>query len=227
MTGRRPRAALFGGTFDPFHHAHLRMAVEAREALGLDRVVLLPARQPPHKPSRPVSDAAHRLAMTRAATAGLPGFEVSDLELRRPGPSYSVDTVSAFRDAAPGTDVCFLMGADSFAEIATWHRYRELLALCDVVLLPRSGPPAEPAAPEGVRVDKMTPHCYSWTGSAYRLPGGTRLLCPALPALDISSSAVREKVRAGKCIRGLVAPEVERYITENRLYTEPATGGRP
>lgn len=224
MPPPRPSAALFGGTFDPFHTGHLRMAIEVKEAFSLPRIVFLPARHPPHKPEQPVSDAAQRLAMTAAAVRGIPGFEVSDLELRREGPSYSLDTVLSFRQAEPGVDWLFVMGADSFAEISTWHRYRELLAACDFILLPRPGTAAKPSPPEGLRIEKEKPHCYSWNGDCYLLPGGRKLYCPAFPALDISSRGIREKVACGKSIRGLVPPEVEKHIAGNRLYTRPGEG---
>jgi nicotinate-nucleotide adenylyltransferase len=203
------------------------MAIEVKEALGLPRMVLLPAREPPHKPKEPVSGAGHRIAMVSRATAGLPGFEVSDREIRREGPSYSLTTVQEFRRAEPEVDWAFVMGADSFEEISTWHRYEELLAACHVVLLPRPGMPTHPAPPAGLRIEKEEPHCYSWKGESYHLPGGRRLYCPALPALDISSSSIREKVRSGKCIRGLVPPEVEEYIATHRLYIGTEEEGRP
>lgn len=220
METGRTRAALFGGTFDPFHTGHLRMAIELKEALGLARVVLLPARRPPHKPQRPLSAPEHRLAMTAAGVSGVPGLLVSDAEIRREGPSYSLDTVLGFREAEPDVGWIFALGADSFAEISTWHRYRDLLAACDFALLPRRGTPPDPPPP-GVPVEKEEPHCYSWKGVTYRLPGGRRLFCPSMPALDISASAIREKVREGLCIRGLVPPEVERYIAGTGLYRGP------
>ena len=219
--------ALFGGTFDPFHNGHLRMAVEVKETLAVSRVVLYPARRPHHKPKRLVSEAGHRLAMAAAGAAGLPGIEVSDIEIRQDGPSYSLLTVTLVRQVDPGAHILFVLGADSFSELSTWHRYEEFLASCDFVLLPRSGAETEPVPPEGVRIEKEEPHCYSWVGKSYRLPGGRRLFCPSLPTLDISSSSIREKVRTGKCIRGLVPPEVERYISENSLYAGCAEERRP
>jgi nicotinate-nucleotide adenylyltransferase len=227
----RARAALFGGTFDPFHNGHLRMAVEIRERLGLSRVVLLPARQPPHKPEQPVSDARHRLAMTAASVAGLPGIEVSDLELRREGPSYSLHTVLEFQRAEPDAEFLFMIGADAFAEVTTWHRYEELLSSCDFILLPRPGTAPEAAFPAELRmkIEKEEAHCYSWIEMehVYRLPGGRRLFCPTLPALDISSRAIREKVLEGKIIRGLVPPEAERYIMAHGLYAPRGKEERP
>ena len=227
MDAKRPSSALFGGTFDPFHNGHLRMAIEVKEALTLSRVVLLPAHHPPHKPRQPVSGAEHRLAMVSAAIAGLSGFEVSDREIRHEGPSYSLTTVREFCRAEPGVDWAFVMGADSFGEISTWHRYEELLTACDFVLLPRHGTPRKPVPPGGMRIEKEDPHCYSWTGESYRLPGGRMLYCPALPALDISSRSIREKVRSGHCLRGLVPPEVEHYIAKHGLYLGTGEEERP
>ena len=227
MVPQRTPVALFGGTFDPFHNGHLRMAIEVREILGLPRVVLFPCHHPPHKPGRPVSASSHRLAMVAAGTAGLPGLEASDIEIRREGLSYSLRTVREFLREEPGSDPLFVMGADSFAEVATWHRYEELLGSCDFVLLPRPGAALDPVPPAGIRIEKEAPGCYSWNGSGYRLQGGRRLLCPSLPVLDISSSSIREKVRTGRCIRGLVPPEVERYIYDHGLYAEPGEEKRP
>lgn len=227
MEPSRTAAALFGGTFDPFHNGHLRMALEVKEALRLPRVVLLPSHQPPHKPKQPLTDAKHRLAMVAAGVAGLPGMEGSDLEIRRGGESYSLLTVMDFQRAEPSTEFLFVIGADAFTEIPTWYRYKELLQSCDFILLPRGGAEGGPVAPAGVHIEKEEPHCYSWEGESYRIPGGRRLFCPSLPALEISSSSIREKVRKGKCIRGLVPPEVERYIFEHGLYLEPGEGRQP
>jgi len=203
------------------------MAIEVKEALTFSRVVFLPAHHPPHKPRQPVSGTEHRLAMVSAAIAGLSGFEVSDREIRHEGPSYSLTTVREFCRAESGVDWAFVMGADSFGEISTWHRYEELLTACDFVLLPRHGTPRKPVAPGGMRIEKEDPHCYSWTGESYRLPGGRMLYCPALPTLDISSRSIREKVRSGHCLRGLVPPEVEHYIAEHGLYIGTGEEGRP
>jgi nicotinate-nucleotide adenylyltransferase len=223
----RTSVALFGGTFDPFHNGHLRMAIEVKETLAVSRMVLFPAHHPPHKPRQPVSEARHRLAMVAAGAAGLPGIEVSDIEIRREGPSYSLLTVLSFRRSEPDAQILFVMGADSFSEVSTWHRYEELLSACDFVLLPRPGARTDPAPPAGLRLEKEDPHCYSWVGKSYRLPGGRRLFCPSLPTLDISSSAIREKVRTGKCIRGLLPAEVERYLSDNGLYLDRGEEKRP
>lgn len=216
--------AIYGGTFDPFHNGHLRMAVEVRESLGLPVLYLVPSARPPHKPHLPVSPAEHRLAMSRAAIDGVEGLEVLDLELRREGPSYSLLTVLEVKEANPGAEVLFVIGTDAFSEITTWHRYRELLDACDFLLLPRPGTPRETAFPPGVLLVPEGNRCYSLSGRTYRLPGGRKVMCPDLPVLDISSRAVRDKVRLGKSLRGLVAPEVERYIADHGLYHDEKGG---
>lgn len=218
MHGETTGVALFGGTFDPIHNGHLRMAIEVREAFGLPRLFLVPAAHPPHKPLAPVTPAAHRLAMARAAVAGIEELEVLDLELRRDGPSYSLLTVREVQEANPGAKVLFLVGADAFSEIATWHRFEELLDACDFLLLPRPGTSPVSAFPSGVRLELEGNRCYSLPGRSYRLPGGRKVLCPDLPVLDISSRSIRDKVRRGRSIRGLVPPEVERYIAVHGLY---------
>jgi nicotinate-nucleotide adenylyltransferase len=216
--------ALFGGTFDPFHNGHLRMAIEVVERLSLPRLFLVPSAQPPHKPLQPLSAPAHRLAMTQAAVAGLERLSVLDLELRRDGPSYSLLTVREVQHANPGAEVLFLIGADAFFEIGTWHRHEELLDACDFLLLPRPGIPPESSFPPGVRLELEESRCYSLKGRAYRLPGGRKVLCPDLPALDISSRSIRDKLRLGRSVRGLVPPEVERYIAEHGLYRPDEKG---
>ena len=218
MDGPGRRIAIFGGTFDPFHNGHLRMAVEVLEGLSLSYLFLVPSARPPHKPSRPMAPAEDRLAMASAAVAGIDRISVLDLELRREGPSYSLLTVREVSEGNPGADLLFLIGADAFAEIAAWHRYRDLLAACDFLMLPRPGIAPEASFPPGIRIEPEGNRCYNLPGCSYRLPGGRRLFCPVLPVLDISSRSIREKVRRGRALRGLVPPEIERYITDHGLY---------
>jgi nicotinate-nucleotide adenylyltransferase len=218
VDGRNRRIAVFGGTFDPFHNGHLRMAVEILEGLSLPDLFLVPSARPPHKPSRPLASAEDRLAMASAGVAGIDGISVLDLELRREGPSYSLITIREVSEANPGADLLFLIGADAFAEITAWHRYRDLLAACDFLLLPRPGIAPESSFPPGIHIEPEGNRCYNLPGCSYRLPGGRRLLCPVLPALDISSRSIREKVRRGRSLRGLVPPQIEWYIKDHGLY---------
>ncbi len=219
MEGKSRRIAIFGGTFDPFHNGHLRMAVEVMEGIPLSDLFLVPSARPPHKPSRPMASAEDRLAMASAAVAGIEGISVLDLELRREGPSYSLLTVREVSEKNPGADLLFLIGADAFAEITTWHRYQDLLTACDFLLLPRTrGSRPRHRFPPGSSIEPEGDRCYNLPGCSYRLPGGRRLLCPVLPVLDISSRSIREKVRRGRSLRGLAPPEVERHITDHGLY---------
>jgi nicotinate-nucleotide adenylyltransferase len=132
------RIGLFGGTFDPVHLGHLRAAESAREALGLDRVAFLPSALPPHRP-RPLSPAADRLAMARLATEGHPCFESWDLELRRPGPSYTVDTVAALAHERPDDRFVLIVGADTWPEMPGWREPRRLFSLVEVAVTDRPG----------------------------------------------------------------------------------------
>jgi len=165
-----------------------------------------------------MAPAEDRLAMASTAVAGIEGISVLDLELRREGPSYSLLTVREVSEGNPGADLLFLIGADAFAEIATWHRYRDLLTACDFLLLPRPGIAPEASFPPGILIEPEGNRCYNLPGCSYRLPGGRRLLCPVLPVLDISSRSIREKVRRGRSLRGLVPTVVERYISDHGLY---------
>jgi len=225
VSKRSGGVAIYGGTFDPFHNGHLRMAVETREMLGLDTVFLVPSAHPPHKPLQPVTPASHRLAMVKAAVAEVAGLSVLDLELRREGPSYSILTVLEMKKNHPGADILFLIGADAFSEITSWHRHEELLSACDFLLLPRPGVLNEASFPSGVFLEPEENRCYSLGDmTEYRLRGGRKLLLLPLPTLDISSRSIREKVRRRRSIRGLVAPEVERYIAEHALYRDEDGG---
>jgi len=202
------RVALYGGSFDPIHHGHLIASRGIAEQLHLSKVVLIPALQPPHKTNRTISEPQHRLAMARLAVEGDPLFEVSDIELHRPGPSYTIDTVMAFRQAlGPAVDLFWIIGADSLPELPTWRRIAELVQLAKIVTAARPGwtpPPRETLAATGgpAAAQMLLNHC-----------------CPT-PRIDISSSDIRDRVRSGRSIRYLVPSEVASYIQSQRLYLD-------
>ena len=207
------REGILGGSFDPVHNGHLHVAVECRRRLALDRVLFIPACVPPHKRDVVLSDAEHRLAMVRLAVAGEPAFAVSDVELRRTGPSYSVDTISAeLARLGEGAEVFFLMGADQALDLHTWHNVEELTRLCTLVPVPRPG----------FALDRLD-------GLTGRLSGEivAKLKAAALdvPPLDVSSTDVRRRVRDGEDISGLVPRAVETYIREHGLYREKKGSG--
>jgi len=200
------REGILGGSFDPIHNGHLHVARECRTILMLDCVVFVPTRVPPHKQDLPLTDARHRLEMVRLATRGTAGFEVSDEELRRTGPSYTVDTVSAeLARLGEGAEIFFLMGADQAFELHLWHNVRELARLCTLVPVTRPGFPLD-------RLDELKSS----------LPAGVvrKLKSAALeiPPVDVSSTEVRRRVRAGMSVSALVPSAVEEYIRQHRLY---------
>lgn len=219
--GRAPRRiGIFGGTFDPIHLAHLRCAEEAREQLGLDQVLFVPAAAPPHKRGRGIAAAPHRLAMVRLATAGHAAFRVSTLELERPGRSYTIDTVRALRRRLPvATHLVLLVGLDAFRDLGTWKDYRALLALVDVAVWTR--PPARLAAPRTLLpVAARGDFCYGRGRTELVHQTGTRIQFLTVTALDISASLIRQRIRRGQSVRYLLPPAVERYLTREGLYRQ-------
>jgi len=186
---------LLGGSFDPVHHGHLIAGRIAAEALGLDELRFVPAREQPFKEGRHGAPAADRAAMLDLAVAGAPGFAVERVELDRPGPSYTVDTLKALRARDPGAELTLLLGADAAAELDAWHRAEELPGLARIVVFGRPGAPM-PATP---------------------LITGT----VEVPAIEISATEIRARVRAGRPIRYWVPDAVAEYIARHRLYLDP------
>ena len=196
---------ILGGTFDPIHNGHLGIAEEAREALGLERVLLVPASSPPHKPGRPVTDAAHRLAMVALAIADNPAFAVSRIEVERGGASYSLDTLEALRSEGV-EQPWFILSAEALAGFPTWRAPDRILALCRLAVVPRGG---------------YDPLDRAWV--AERFPGREdRVTFLPGPLLPISGSVVRRRAAVGRSVRYLVPDAVARYIADHQLYTDPA-----
>jgi nicotinate-nucleotide adenylyltransferase len=196
---------ILGGTFDPIHHGHLVIAEEAREALGLERVLLVPAATPPHKPGRPVTPAAHRLAMVELAIAGNPAFEASRLELDRGGTSYTVDTLLALSELG-ASDLWFILSAEALAEFPDWRQPARILELCRLAVVPRAGHERLDAA---------------WLAASF--PGREdRVAFLSGPLLPISGSVVRRRAAAGRSVRYLVPDAVASYIADHALYAPPA-----
>jgi nicotinate-nucleotide adenylyltransferase len=192
---------VLGGTFDPVHHGHLAIAEEARESLGLERVLFMPAAAPPHKPGRPVSPAAHRLAMVRLAVAGNPFFDASDLEIRRGGASYTVDTLEALRSDGL-VDPWLILSSEALAGFPDWREPRRVLELARLAVVPRGG---------------FDPLGSAWVEQ--RFPGAEdRVHFLGGPLLPISGSVVRRRAAAGRSVRYLVPDAVAAYIADHHLY---------
>ena len=218
------RIGLLGGTLDPIHLGHVETAAAARRALDLDRVYVLPSRVPPHRSQQPVASGYHRFAMTALAVNGLDGLAASDVELRTPGPSYTADTLSRFRERSglSPSQIFFITGADAFAEIETWYRYPEVLDLAQFVVVSRPGFLAErlrEALP--VLSSRMISATSSEPRPEPRLDSPSIFLVDA-PTPDVSSTGIRKRLAAGEPITGLVPAAVERHIVQHGLYTEGA-----
>ena len=190
------RLGIFGGTFNPIHLGHLLLAETARDTLKLDRVLFIPANQPPHKAAERLLPGPMRLAMVKLAIRDQPAFAASDIELRRAGLSYTIDTVRLIRAQVPAARLVLIIGQDMLG--VRWASWSELTRLCTVAVARRRGA-AKPARAAGI----------AW------LP---------MPAIDISSSEIRERLRAGRSVRYLVPPAVERYLRARHAYQQ---GGPP
>lgn len=196
------RLGILGGTFDPIHHGHLVAAEEAHHQLGLDQVLFVPAGSPHHKPGRPISAAHHRLRMIEMAIAGKPRFSTSRVDLDRPGPCYTLDTLRLLRAKwGPEPTFYFIEGADSLADILTWHEPERIIEMCELAVVRRPG----------VKIDlpRLEQH----------LPGLTdRIHWVMMPWLEISSSDLRLRVQEGRSISYLLPAGVEDYVREQGLY---------
>ncbi|MDP2690608.1 MAG: nicotinate-nucleotide adenylyltransferase [Deltaproteobacteria bacterium] len=214
--------AVLGGTFNPIHFGHLRVAEEAREALGLDKVLFMPAFFPPHKEDPALVDADTRLEMVRLAVEGNPGFAVSDMELKRGGRSFTIDTVRELKAGGKdGPRVSLIIGNDSFNDITTWCEYEELLNLASFIIVPRPGYPVKKPA-EALPVELARKFWYDSTsgayGVSYRNSEGNSLTYLDCTLLDISSSDIRRRIREGRSVRYLLPDGVIGFIREKGLY---------
>ena len=233
---------MLGGTFDPIHLGHLAVAGQAADALVLDRVWLLPARTPPHRPVDPSASAVHRFAMAALAASADGRFSASDLELGRSGASYTADTLRALHGRGiEAWQIFFLTGADAFAEIATWREYPAVLDLAHFVACSRAGVAASAlAARLPDLAPRMVPVNCGRPSPGAEAPGlrpststdsqETRVFLLDCVTPDISSTTIRAHARAGRPLAGLVPPEVDNYIRRHGLYgAHPgaAPGGRP
>jgi len=212
------RTGILGGTFNPIHLAHLQIAWEACRACRLDRVLFIPAADPPHKAVTGEVSFAHRLAMVEAAVAGCDTFVVSDLEARRPGKSYSVQTLRLLRQTEPNDDYFFIIGRDSFRDLATWRDYQQLFALTNLVVVSRPGvaAPARDLLPVAIRGQ----FCYDAASKNLHHASGHAVIFLSETQLDISSTGIRALIAAGEPFEHLVPAAVAAYINRHRLYRD-------
>lgn len=202
---------LFGGTFDPIHLGHAKVAGAAAKALNAEKVVFVPAKCSPLKGFSPKADDRARLEMITLAIAEYPLFAVSDWELQRPAPSYTLDTVRQFKQACgPDVSVHWLLGADGIDDLVHWHRIRELIDECCLTTMYRAGYDRPDFARfEGIwgprRVEKLQAHVVE------------------TPLVDVSSTEVRTRLAAGDDVNGLLHPDVIEYIRRHQLYRREGT----
>ncbi|APV45512.1 nicotinate-nucleotide adenylyltransferase [Dehalogenimonas formicexedens] len=198
------RLGLLGGTFDPPHVGHLQIAEEARRKLCLDRIVFIPAGLPWVKASMKVSPAQQRLEMIRLATAGKSYYSVSDLEVRRPGPSYTWQTLQELKAQYPGDELYFILGWDNLTSLPSWHHPDRIIQAACLVAAPRVGS----TRPDLHELDA-------------RVPGiAARTVILTEPEIDVSATAIRQLVRLGQPVSHLVPPPVAGYISANGMYRD-------
>jgi nicotinate-nucleotide adenylyltransferase len=192
---------ILGGTFDPIHIGHLVVAEEARGKLGFDEVLFVPAGQPLLKPDRGITAADHRVQMVRRAIADNPHFKLCTIEVERPGPSYTVDTLTMLHEQLGSeANLFFILGRDTLAQLPSWKEPKKLAQLCSLVVAPRLG------AKDLRHLETETPGLLD------------KVIQLDMPVIGISSSGIRQRITRGLPIRYLVPTEVEKYITERKIY---------
>lgn len=216
------RIGLLGGTFNPVHNCHLSIAGQAQEALAFDRVIFIPSGAPPHKSRESLAPAHHRLRMVQHAVAGLPGFTVSDAEANAPDISYTIDTVRTLRETVKG-ELWFIIGLDAFLDIAGWKSAETLLTLTNFLVLSRSHVPFSRVASLALFPSLLPTHLQRLDAGQQRrldLPIGPRATITFLriDPCEVSSSAVRERIRKGADVTDWLPPPVHSYIIRHNLY---------
>ena len=214
-----PRTAVFGGSFNPIHYGHLLLADDLLEILALDRVLFVPAKHPPHKDPSRLAAPEERLAMVRLATEGHRGFEVSDMELARPGPSFTVDTLAAL--ARPGQTLFLVVGSETFLDLLAWRDPRRVAQLAQLVIVPRVGSPFDTASEAAQKVLRE----IGVEGGFTTVDGGRvperGVIVSRAASMPISASELRRRVREGRSLAFRLPPVVADYIRARGLYREP------
>ncbi|HNX98898.1 MAG TPA: nicotinate (nicotinamide) nucleotide adenylyltransferase [Candidatus Aminicenantes bacterium] len=205
---------IFGGTFNPVHRGHVEIGARLRELLGLDRILYVLSARPPHKRMMRLAPAEIRWQMLTAALAGAPGLEPCDLELRREGPSWTLDTVRSLGQAFPDDRFCFICGSEGFFRLETWRGYRELLAAVPFVVVLRKEGHRE-------RVARLAGRCgVSLVETVPPLPSPPAICPLRVPTatLDLSSTEIRKRRKAGEGVEGMVAGDVQTIMEVSRAY---------
>lgn len=197
------KVGIMGGTFNPIHFGHLILAETAYEEIGLDRILFMPSKNPPHKDSTEVISEEHRLKMVELAVQGNPHFQLSTIELDREGTTYTVDTLAQLTKENPNTDYYFIMGADSLIKLETWKNCQGVLDLCTVVVAGR---------------DDLKTEDIQLKIQYYKDKYGARIITLNMPSYELSSGFLRDRISKGKSIQYYVPEKVKDYILSNFLY---------
>ncbi|OGT81240.1 MAG: nicotinate (nicotinamide) nucleotide adenylyltransferase [Gammaproteobacteria bacterium RIFCSPLOWO2_02_FULL_61_13] len=209
---------LLGGTFDPIHHGHLRLALECAAMAGLTQTHLIPAHLPPLR-AAPVASAAQRLRMVELATAGDDSLRADTVEVARGGTSYTVDTLMALRSAAPTDSLCLILGQDAFLKLRAWRRWEQILELAHLVIAARPGQDDADMDPALRQLQER--HGVTDAAALQRHAVGG-ILSITIPALDISATRIRLSIAAGRSVRFLTPEPVIQFIQQEALYRNPA-----
>lgn len=208
------RTGILGGTFDPVHNGHLALATAAADLCDLSEVVLLPAPVPPHKQNKEITKFSHRVAMLNIAARGNPLFCVSTVEEQLPPPSYTIDTLQYLKIHSAGTSrFYFIVGADAFLDILSWHKYEELLTISHFIVFSRNGS-------KNKKLNKLLSSLdyKKDNGSWHGKKTGKSIYTSSLPLPSVSSSKIRKLIARGRGVETLVPPGVAEYIREHELY---------
>lgn len=219
------RLGLLGGSFNPVHNGHLAIARQTREALGLDRILFIPTSHPPHKPNGSLAPVTDRYEMVRLAIASDPTLAISNVEIRRPGKSYSIDTIRLLQqEYGPQTELFFLIGIDAFLDFPSWRDPQTLLTLCWFVVLSRPGLSFRSLSTVALLPPIPYPSLADLdAGRISRIDaplGEQGLICLKLPPSPVSASDIRSQIRQGLPVANLLPPLVESYILHHHLYQE-------
>lgn len=199
------KIGIFGGTFNPIHQGHLIGNEYIRQELGLDKIIFMPASQPPHKEGQPIVDGQKRLFMLDLALEGNPYFDISTIELDREGRSYTIDSIRQLKKQYPNDQLYLIIGADSFLNIETWRKPDQIMAEVQLIILDR---PSQRKQEIAEKIEN------------FQRDYGNKIISIPTPLIEISSSMIRERIRVGKSIKYLLPKRVEEYIKAEKLYQE-------
>ncbi|UVT17119.1 MAG: nicotinate (nicotinamide) nucleotide adenylyltransferase [Nitrospira sp.] len=220
------RLGLFGGSFNPIHNGHLAIAHDVHDRMELSRILFIPTGDPPHKQDQSLASANVRLEMVRLATAGIPAFDVTDLELRRKGKSYSIDTVLELQEQfGPSTELFFIIGLDAFLDLPMWKAPEQILKICRFVVVPRPGRSFSALAKMSL-FPHLDPQMLAQLDAGavskvdIAVPASPGVTCLSLPPHPTSASEIRQRIRSGLPLANMLPPSVESYILHHNLYQE-------